>query len=295
MAEYIRYDSEYLSSQMENALGRAMPGGELDLIKAPLYVSAATYAAGAAVIHNGFLWINTSGTTTTGVEPGTNYNVWNVTYCNPNLLDNPYFPGPVNQRGVSGTISSTGYFIDRWKLTSGSVTLGSTGITLNGTIVQISETAWGTNVHASVIMVSGSATISYNNTTKTTTITSSGGVIQYAKLEIGSISTAANDAPPDNAMVLSKCQRYYVDGSQLKFYSVSKTIEISGDYVFMIPVIFPTTMRTTPSLTTALLWSYGCTGTATSDATKVGCTLKIYNSSEALTGATVGITANAEL
>ena len=70
---------------------------------------------------------------------------------NPNLLDNWYFGNPVNQRNVSGTIDAVGYFLDRWKLVSGSVTIGSNGITLNGTIVQILETAVGTDVTASAL------------------------------------------------------------------------------------------------------------------------------------------------
>ncbi len=126
-----------------------------------------------------------------------------------NLLHNWYFPNPVNQRGVSGTITTAGYFIDRWKLKSGSVTIGSAGLTLNGTIIQISEYPWGTKVTASVRMVSGTATITYDNTTKTTTVTSSGGVIEAVKLEYGSVSTLANDPPADYGEQLALCQRFF--------------------------------------------------------------------------------------
>ena len=125
-----------------------------------------------------------------------------------NLLHNWYFPNPVNQRGVSGTISTTGYFIDRWILTSGSVTLTSNGLTLNGTITQILEYEVGTDVTSSTSMYSGTATAAYNNSTKTFTITSSGGTIRAAKLEKGTVSTLANDAPPDRGEQLSICQRY---------------------------------------------------------------------------------------
>ena len=61
--------------------------------------------------------------------------------CAPNLLRNWYFGRPVNQRGVSGTISTAGYFLDGWKLVSGSVTIGADGITLNGTMAQVLEDA----------------------------------------------------------------------------------------------------------------------------------------------------------
>ena len=64
---------------------------------------------------------------------------------NPNLLINPDFK--VNQRCVTGTFSETGkYFVDRWKLVSGTVTINDDGsITLNGTISQTFETPMNTN------------------------------------------------------------------------------------------------------------------------------------------------------
>lgn len=91
-----------------------------------------TYAANAWVVHNGYLWHNTSGATSTGVEPGTNYNVWNVNYSNRNQVDNPWFS--INSRGQ--TIYTSGYSVDRWKVTQGSinVTVNSDGtITLTNT------------------------------------------------------------------------------------------------------------------------------------------------------------------
>lgn len=69
-----------------------------------------------------------------------------------NLLHNWDFRNPVNQRGVSGTVSSAGYFYDRWKLVSGEVVIGSGSITLDGVIAQVLETAAGTGVFASVLM-----------------------------------------------------------------------------------------------------------------------------------------------
>lgn len=46
-----------------------------------------------------------------------------------NLLDNWYFPNPVNQRGQS-SYNTDGYSIDRWYLKWGTATFGSTGVTL---------------------------------------------------------------------------------------------------------------------------------------------------------------------
>lgn len=53
----------------------------------------------------------------------------------PNLLCNWYFADPINQRGVSGTISKDGYFIDRWKTNAGEyhgkLTLSELGLTMD--------------------------------------------------------------------------------------------------------------------------------------------------------------------
>lgn len=138
---------------------------------------------------------------------------------NPNLLDNWYFGNPVNQRNVSGTIDAVGYFLDRWKLVSGSVTIGSNGITLNGTIVQILETAVGTNVTASALTTEGVVVASYDNNSKTIFLTGTGQTFVAAKLELGTHQTLAHqDADgnwllneiPDYGEQLRRCQRYFM-------------------------------------------------------------------------------------
>lgn len=133
------------------------------------------------------------------------------TISNPNLLINPDFK--INQRAVSGTIAPNKnadgedihtYFVDRWGIDSGSVTINSDGtLTLNGTISQILENTVGTNVTASV----SAGTASYDNSTKTFTITGNGVTISWAKLETGSTPTPFS--PPDTATELMKCKRYY--------------------------------------------------------------------------------------
>ena len=138
---------------------------------------------------------------------------------NPNLLDNWYFGNPVNQRNVSGTIDAVGYFLDRWKLVSGSVTIGSNGITLNGTIVQILETAVGAEVTASALTTEGVVVASYDNNSKTISLTGTGQTFVAAKLELGSQQTLAHqDADgnwvlneiPDYGEQLRRCQRYFM-------------------------------------------------------------------------------------
>ena len=133
------------------------------------------------------------------------------TVSNPNLLINPNFR--INQYSKSGSIipdkNADGedihtYFVDRWGIDSGSVTINSDGtLTLNGTMSQILENAVGSNVTASV---SAGAAV-YDDTTKTFTITGNGDIISWAKLEIG--STATPFSPPEPATELIKCQRYY--------------------------------------------------------------------------------------
>lgn len=145
---------------------------------------------------------------------------------NRNLLDNWYFVGggsqlgygvfPVNQRGQT-SYSTTGYCIDRWKLTSGSVTLSSSGITLNGTVVQILPKSIGLPVVASALLSDGTMiTPTYNDSTKTFTLTASNKTIVAVKLEIGDTQTLAHEENgvwvvkeiPDFDEELSKCQKY---------------------------------------------------------------------------------------
>ena len=130
---------------------------------------------------------------------------------NPNLLINPDFK--INQRGKSGTFSETGkYFVDRWKLVSGTVTINSNGtLTLNGSICQNFETPFDTNVTASVSAGTITADVVHDNTGEayvySVTISAEGETISWAKLEMGSNATPFSS--PDPATELLKCQRYY--------------------------------------------------------------------------------------
>lgn len=150
-------------------------------------------------------------TTLGGVKVGDNLSVTTdgtlsaPIYSNPNLLDNPDFK--INQRGVSGTITAAGYFVDRWKLTSGSVTVNSNKtLTLNGTIEQILENAAGTNVTVS----SNAGMISYNNSTKTVSLTGQNVTVSWVKLELGNKATPF--VPPSPGEELMKCMYYYERG-----------------------------------------------------------------------------------
>lgn len=139
--------------------------------------------------------------------------------CNRNLLDNWYFGNPVNQRDVSGTISSAGYFLDRWKLVSGSVTINTDGITLNGTMQQVLETAPVGTVTASALTQAGVGEVvpTYNSANKTVTVTAAGEKLVAVKLELGTEQTLTHqnssgawvlNEMPDYGEELTKCMRY---------------------------------------------------------------------------------------
>lgn len=142
-------------------------------------------------------------------------------YSRPNLLDNGNFLNPVNQRGQTSWQNVGEYTVDRWKLTSGSASLGASGLTLNGTLTQTLETAIGQPVIGSALLSDGSMiSPTYNDSTKTFSITATGQTIKAVKLEIGSYQTLAHnegteETPdwvlnelPDYGEELAKCQRY---------------------------------------------------------------------------------------
>lgn len=146
---------------------------------------------------------------------------------NRNLLDNAYFVGggsqqgggqfPVNQRGQTIYSAANAYCIDRWKLVSGSLSVVSGGITLNGTIVQYLEQAVGGAVTASALLSDGTMlSPSYDDATKTFTLTASGQTIKAVKLELGAVQTLARQENgvwvlneiPGFQQELAKCQRF---------------------------------------------------------------------------------------
>lgn len=177
-------------------------------------------------------------------------------YYNRNELHNPYFINPylVNQRGVTGTISSSGYFIDRWKLVSGSVTITSNGLTLNGSMSQILPSAIGTSYSATVNMFSGSATITYDNSTSTCTITSSGGTIKWAKLEIGAVATPF--VPKTYGEELSECIRYYQKVSHR--FTLYGNAVLGTSYAFSVPYY---SMRINPTIIPSVQYISGGSNT----------------------------------
>lgn len=134
---------------------------------------------------------------------------------NPNLLINPDFK--INQRGNTDFSVSyhTGspipqsqvYTVDRWRIMEGRANISNGKYVLNGTIIQVLENSIGGNFTATVSVESGTATASYNDSTKTFTIVGNSAVLNWAKLEHGSVATPF--IPPDPTTELIKCQRFY--------------------------------------------------------------------------------------
>lgn len=206
--------------------------------------------------------------------------------CNPNLLVNWYLGNPVNQRDVGGTISSAGYFLDRWKLVSGSVTINTDGITLNGTMQQVLETAPVGTVTASALTQAGVGEVvpTYNSETKTVTVTAAGEKLVAVKLELGTEQTLAHQNSsgawvlneiPDYGEELTRCMRYLqiistpydTSGNGVAIGYANNTV----DLWVPIPLAVPMRISPTPTIPTGgvSLFKVGKTSNALKDVTKV--------------------------
>ena len=205
--------------------------------------------------------------------------------CNRNLLDNWYFGNPVNQRDVSGTISSAGYFLDRWRLVSGSVTISADSITLNGTMQQVLETAPVGTVTASALTQAGVGEVvpTYDSASKTVTVTADGKKLVAVKLEIGPQQTLAHQEDgvwvlneiPDYGEELTKCMRYLqvlaapydTSGNGVAIGYANNTV----DLWVPIPLVVPMRISPTPTIPTGgvALLKVGKTSGSPKDVTRV--------------------------
>ena len=205
--------------------------------------------------------------------------------CNRNLIINWYFGNPVNQRDVSGTISNAGYFLDRWKLVSGSVTISADGITLNGTMQQVLETAPVGTVTASAMTQAGVGEVvpTYDSASKTVTVTADGKKLVAVKLEIGPQQTLAHQEDgvwvlneiPDYGEELTKCMRYLqVLAAPYDTSSNGVAIGYANNTVDLwvpIPLAVPMRISPTPAIPTggAALLKVGKTSGSPKDVTRV--------------------------
>ena len=165
---------------------------------------------------------------------------------NPNLLDNPWFT--VNQRGASSYSTAGDYTADKWYMPFGGLTVGisSSGATLTATSDTVLDQKFetdelkGKTVTLSIKHFDGTieqGTVQFPSTTGTNPVVITGGELQAGvdtygncyfriyiatgntitarviKLEVGSISTLANDVAPDYALELAKCRASTADPS----------------------------------------------------------------------------------
>lgn len=162
-----------------------------------------------------------------------------------NLLDNSDFTNLVAQAGIGGNHGTMAYAADRWILDSGTVSYSAgTGLTLNGTITQKLENALAA-AYPYVGMVSGTASISYTN--GTVTITSSGGVIQWAALYANEYTadTLPEYKPKGYGVELLECMRYYQKFTDVEVNSIAFVRGNGARFVWP----FMVKMRTKPTLT----------------------------------------------
>lgn len=192
---------------------------------------------------------------------------------NPNILHNWDFRTPVNQRDVSGTISTGAYFFDRWIRNSGTVTVAAGYLTMaSGAVIE--QRIEGLNLAGETVTVSvrvgstiysgtgvfpteagtaavtltgfGTATLGYNAGYMFVRFTASGGQnVVSVKCELGTVSTLHLDPPMDWAVELPKCQRYFITlGTVVPFFGFTNS---TTDASMSIPI--PVTLRiATPSL-----------------------------------------------
>lgn len=191
----------------------------------------------------------------------------------------------MNQRDVSGTISSAGYFLDRWKLVSGSVTISADGITLNGTMQQVLETAPVGTVTVSALTQAGVGEVvpTYDSASKTVTVTADGKKLVAVKLEIGSQQTLAHQEDgvwvlneiPDYGEELTKCMRYLqVLAAPYDTSSNGVAIGYANNTVDLwvpIPLAVPMRISPTPTIPTGgvALFKVGKTSGSPKDVTRV--------------------------
>ena len=105
-------------------------------------------------------------------------------------------------------------------------------MTLNGTIAQILEKPAGTDFAVS----SNAGTASYDNSTKTFSLTASGEIISWAKLEYGSAVTPF--LPSNPALELAKCQRFFCMYSHQNTTTSADKCTIGVAYALTTTIIY---------------------------------------------------------
>lgn len=194
----------------------------------------------------------------------------------------------VNQRGLTSGQTTVSYSIDRWRITAGSAygnwSLDENGLTItaaSGTYAvfqQLLEPRLyrylaGKTVTCSALLSDGtvvSGTVQSVDWSSNTTVVVSGNLrlwlvsggifrvlvqegdtftIRAVKLELGSVSTLANDAPPNYAQELAKCQRYFLrlKATGYNYIPIASGVWTSVSTVRML-INTPVPMRAVPTI-----------------------------------------------
>lgn len=276
----MEYYSEYTGEQIDEAVGKALSA---DAVPTPnsshLVESGGVYGtlSNRNLLDNPFFTVNQRGSasyTTAGYTVDRwKLNVWQTTAQSVT----------VNTNGVrlSGTASGSNSCLLRQTLENGSQYAGKT-VTLSvlvgsGMVIGNSVKAYiGTNANERFAALSLPMNGLYTKTvTLPNDITSlfiqigqhasdagSGNTsveIRAVKLELGSISTLANDSPPNFTEELAKCQRYYWNsGFSSSNIGLFCGITNAGGNGFSILVPTPVTMRAqSPTVNAAVGWVRG--------------------------------------
>ena len=186
-------------------------------------------------------------------------------FSNPNLLINPDFK--INQGGA--TSYTSGYTVDRWKISNGTVKPQSNGVSVTlsqkGQFIQLFENTLSgtytatikvTSITGDCVLFIGSHSLQLNKA-GTFTITENGSIngislykstagtctinVEYIKLEQGSVATPF--IAPNPAEELNKCYRFKYIGK-----AVSRG-RCTAKQIFGFTKDLPTKLRTKPTTT----------------------------------------------
>lgn len=264
---------------------------------------------------------NTSGSISSWkryLNKGAGWKTWKETATtsqiyNPNLLDNAYFIDPINQRGQN-SYTNNGYTIDRW-ICDATLNILSDSIEIsNGTLYQPSTEinnirgkictgsimfSDGTikSGHVQIPITTSTEGIFFSDTSDGNTkmfvytlnadyvqigfYTSTTKKISKIKLELGTISTLANDPPPKPQAELAECQRYQLKLGGVARYRPCQIITNLLD--FFIPT--PVTMRVNPTIDVNSISIFNLSGVV-----QTGFTFQIVNTETSLNGIVIRCT-----
>lgn len=190
-----------------------------------------------------------------------------------NLLDNPDFSNPINQRGLTTYSGSFIYSIDRWVI-SGTISLQSGGISVspNGFFLQRMEPLINGEDYTLAVYVGNQllvGTVTYDSVSSDTqvAVSNSLGTLYIQNIEgnlcqlvVNTVAQSIISMPvllkgaytaktlppwvaPDPVMELAECQRYFYR------YSGKSFLNKRYDDYQTTTIPFKVTMRTTPSIT----------------------------------------------